>query len=181
MAQRLFLVRHCETTGQEPTAPLTPAGHQQAIRLAEYFADQGVDLLVSSPYTRAQQSITPLANRLGLTVEIDDRLAECQLASPPIEDFRGTILQLFDDPDLAWPGGESRRQVTARGRGAIDAVFGRPVQTPVVVAHGLLMAFVLRSFDSRFDYPAWTGLTNPDVYGLEIRSNGVQVIRMWEG
>ncbi len=181
MAQRLFFVRHCETTGQDPTAPLTPAGWQQALDLADHFAPQGVDLLVSSPYTRAQQSIAPLAERMGLTVETDARLAECTLASPPLRDlhFRDAIRQLFDDADLAWPGGESRRQVTARGRDALDAVFSHPAQTPVMMAHGLLMAFVLRSLDSRFDYQAWTELTNPDVYGLEMAADGVRVFRAW--
>ncbi|ETX02288.1 MAG: hypothetical protein ETSY1_04150 [Candidatus Entotheonella factor] len=179
MAQRLFFVRHCETTGQSPTAPLTPAGHQQALELADHFAPQGVDLLVSSPYTRAQQSIAPLAERLGLAVQTDERLAECTLASPPVDDFRGAIRQLFDDPDLAWPGGESRRQVTERGRSALDAVFSHSARTPVVVAHGLLMTCVLRSFDARFDYQAWAALTNPDVYCLEMEANGVRVSRAW--
>lgn len=86
-------------------------------------------MLVSSPYARAQQSIAPLADRFGLAVETDDRLAECRLASPPVDDFRDAIRQLFDDPDLTWPGGESRRQVTARGRGVIDAMFSRSAQT----------------------------------------------------
>ncbi|ETX00190.1 MAG: hypothetical protein ETSY2_39545 [Candidatus Entotheonella gemina] len=179
MAQRLFFVRHCETTGQAPTAPLTSAGHQQALELADHFAPQGVDLLVSSPYTRARQSLEPLAERLGLAVETDERLAECTLASPPVADFRGAIRQLFDGPDLAWPGGESRRQVTERGRSALDAVFRHPTRTPVVMAHGLLMAFVLGSFDSRFDYRAWTALTNPDVYCLERDADGVRVSRAW--
>ncbi len=179
MAQRLFFVRHCEATGQEPNAPLTPMGRQQALDLADYFTPHGVDLIISSSYTRAQQSIAPLAERFGLAVETDERLVECTLASPPVADFRGAIQQLFDDPDHAWPGGESRRQVTERGRRALGAVFSHPAQTPVVVAHGLLMAFVLRSFDTRFDYEAWTALTNPDVYDLEIEGDGVRVSRTW--
>lgn len=47
------------------------------------------------------------------------------------------------------------------------------------MAHGLLMAFVLRSFDPRFDYQAWAALTNPDVYGLEMTADGVRVTRVW--
>lgn len=180
MAQRLYFVRHCETTGQEPTAPLTEAGWQQALDLADHFAPQGVDLLVSSPYTRAQQSLAPLAERLGLIVETDERLAECTLSSAPLPDFRDAIRQLFSDPDLTWPGGESRRQVTARGRGALEAVFSHPAQAPVVMAHGLMMAFVLRSFDARFDYQAWAALTNPDVYCLEKEGGEVRVTRVWE-
>ena len=69
MTKCLFLVRHCESTGQEASAPLTAVGQAQAVLLADHLEMLGVDLLVSSPYTRAQQSIAPL-ERLGLAVEI---------------------------------------------------------------------------------------------------------------
>lgn len=179
MAPYLYFVRHCETTGQEPTAPLTSKGHQQALELADYLAPIGVDLLVSSPYTRALQSMRPLAERVGCQVTTDERLAECTLASPPVEDFRAAIRVLFDDPGYAWPGGESGREVTERGRRALDAVWAQAAQAPVVMAHGLLMAFVLRSFDPRFDYETWTALTNPDVYRLETLGDEVRVSRAW--
>jgi 2,3-bisphosphoglycerate-dependent phosphoglycerate mutase len=84
VVKRLFLVRHCESTGQDASAPLTARGQTQAIHLADYLETLGVDLLVSSPYTRAQQSIAPLAQRLGLSVEIDARLAERVLSGAPL-------------------------------------------------------------------------------------------------
>jgi 2,3-bisphosphoglycerate-dependent phosphoglycerate mutase len=35
MSQILYLVRHCQATGQEPDAPLTEIGQQQAIALED--------------------------------------------------------------------------------------------------------------------------------------------------
>jgi broad specificity phosphatase PhoE len=37
MSQMLYLVRHCQAIGQEPTAPLTELGQQQAIELADWL------------------------------------------------------------------------------------------------------------------------------------------------
>ena len=88
MTKRLFLVRHCESTGQEAAAPLTAVGQAQAVRLADYLETVGVDLLVASPHTRAQQSIAPLAQRLGLAVEIEPRLAERVLSAAPLAQWR---------------------------------------------------------------------------------------------
>lgn len=82
--KRLFLVRHCASTGQEASALLTAIRHTQALRLADHFATQDVELLVSSPYTRAQQSIAPLARCLRLPVETDARLAERVLSATPV-------------------------------------------------------------------------------------------------
>jgi broad specificity phosphatase PhoE len=51
--------------------PLDERGRRQAEEL-----DLDVNRIVSSPYVRCVQSVEPLAAKLGLEVEIDDRLAE---------------------------------------------------------------------------------------------------------
>src|SRR6267142_989850 len=139
----------------------------------------GVDLLVSSPYTRAQQSIAPLARRLGLAVEIDDRLAERVLAAQPLVKWRDAIRQTFEDLDLAWHGGESSRTAMARGRAAIDSLLARPECAPVVVTHGNLMTLILSSFAPQFGFQTWECLSNPDVYCLAVQGERVEMSRTW--
>jgi 2,3-bisphosphoglycerate-dependent phosphoglycerate mutase len=179
MAQHLFLVRHCESTGQEASAPLTAIGQAQAVLLADRLETVGADLLVSSPYTRAQQSIAPLAQRLGLAVEIEACLAERVLSAAPLAQWREAIRQTFVDLDLAWPGGESSRTAMARGRAAIEALLARPQRALVVVTHGNLMTLILRSFAPRFGFQTWECLSNPDVYCLAVRGERVEISRTW--
>jgi 2,3-bisphosphoglycerate-dependent phosphoglycerate mutase len=110
VTKRLFLVRHCESTGQEALAPLTTVGQAQAVLLADHLETVGVDLLVSSPYTRAQQSVAPLARRLGLPVEIDTRLAERVLSAAPLAHWQGDPTDLCGSRSgLARPGIKSHR------------------------------------------------------------------------
>jgi 2,3-bisphosphoglycerate-dependent phosphoglycerate mutase len=118
-------------------------------RLADHLETMGVELLVSSPYTRAQQSVAPLAQRLRLPVEIDPRLAERVLSAEPLEHWREAIRQTFEELDLAWPGGESSRTAMARGRAAVDTLMARPAGVMVVVTHGNLMTLILRSFTTQ--------------------------------
>jgi len=139
----------------------------------------GVDLLVSSPYTRAQQSIAPLAQRLGLAVEIESRLAERVLSAAPLALWREAIRQTFVDLDLAWPGGESSRTAMGRGRAAIDALLARPERALVVVTHGNLMTLILRSFAPQFGFQTWECLSNPDVYGIAVHEERVEISRTW--
>jgi 2,3-bisphosphoglycerate-dependent phosphoglycerate mutase len=175
----LFLVRHCEATGQEPTAPLTPLGRSQAGRLADHLAALGADLLVSSPYARAQESIGPLAERLGLPVETDARLAERALSGAPLPEWRDAIARSFADLELAWPGGESSIAAMARGRAAIDDVLALETRAAVVVTHGNLMTLILRSFDPRHGFATWAGLSNPDVYRIARQDDRADVTRAW--
>jgi 2,3-bisphosphoglycerate-dependent phosphoglycerate mutase len=51
----LYLVRHCQSSGQAPDAPLTALGRQQAEQLAAWLRPLGVARIVSSTYLRAQQ------------------------------------------------------------------------------------------------------------------------------
>jgi 2,3-bisphosphoglycerate-dependent phosphoglycerate mutase len=108
---RLLLVRHCETTGQQPEAPLTEAGRAQAQHLAGWLADLGVDHVVSSPYRRAVDSIAPFAAASGLPLNLDPRLHERVIAPAPIPHWREAIRRAFVDPDHREPGGESGREV----------------------------------------------------------------------
>jgi 2,3-bisphosphoglycerate-dependent phosphoglycerate mutase len=135
----------------------------------------GVELLISSPYTRAQQSIAPLAQRLGRRVDSDARLAERVLSAEPLAHWREAIRQTFVDLDLAWPGGESSRTAMTRGRAAIDALLARPERVLVVVTHGNLMTLILRSFKTQFGYQTWEQLSNPDVYCLAVQGERVEI------
>lgn len=58
---RVYLVRHCESSGQQPDAPLTALGAAQAEQLAAFLRPFGVGWIVSSPFRRARQSVEPLA------------------------------------------------------------------------------------------------------------------------
>jgi 2,3-bisphosphoglycerate-dependent phosphoglycerate mutase len=80
MRKTLYIVRHCKAAGQQPEATLTVDGHVQAEQLAEKLAALPIERIISSPFVRAKQSIAPLAERLGLPIVTDTRLAERVLA-----------------------------------------------------------------------------------------------------
>jgi 2,3-bisphosphoglycerate-dependent phosphoglycerate mutase len=160
----LLLVRHCQSSGQAPDAPLTPLGHQQAEHLADALAGRGVVQIVSSPYTRAVQSVEPLARRLGLEIETDDRLIERMLSSEPLDDWRERLRAAWADHDLVLPGGESSRAATQRGLAALDDILADGRRPTVVATHGNLLALLLHAFDGRPGYATWEALSNPDLF-----------------
>ncbi len=57
---------------------LSERGRRQANGLGEQLADTGITRLLASPSLRCQQTLEPLAERLELKVEVDDRLGEGQ-------------------------------------------------------------------------------------------------------
>lgn len=77
-----YLVRHGKAgsrstwDGEDWKRPLSKAGVRQAVALADRLTDARVKSLWSSPYVRCVQTLEPLAGRLGLPINEDERLAE---------------------------------------------------------------------------------------------------------
>lgn len=173
----IVLVRHCETSGQAPEAPLTETGQAQAVELAERLSSLAIDHIVSSPYARARATIQPYASRTGLPVQLDHRLAERRLSPEPIDHWRDVVRSSFTDPDARVPGGESGRETLARGWAAIESVLEGGHRLPVVVTHGQLLGLVLHSIGPGFGYAGWESLRNPDVFLLENTGEGTFAFR----
>lgn len=96
----VHLVRHGEVHnpdkvlyGRIPGFGLSPLGQQMAEGIAEHFTQraergQPVHLLAASPLQRAQETIAPLAGRLGLPVIVEDRVLEAENAFEGLSNVR---------------------------------------------------------------------------------------------
>ena len=90
----VYVVRHgkaghrSDWDGDDRERPLTTAGLRQAAALADRLAVEEVKTLWSSPYVRCVQTLAPLADRIGLLIASDDRLAEGASPGDTIELIR---------------------------------------------------------------------------------------------
>ena len=77
---QLLVIRHAlplrSEPGQGSDPDLSPEGIEQAGRLPDALKRFPINRLISSPQKRAIQTGQPVADALGLPIEIDDRLAE---------------------------------------------------------------------------------------------------------
>ena len=62
--------------GDDMLRPLDRRGRAQSLALRDALLGHGVTRVLSSPYVRCTETVAPLAASLGVTVELDDRLAE---------------------------------------------------------------------------------------------------------
>jgi len=68
----VFLVRHAEKTTEKTDPGLTDSGKARAIALADRLDGEGITHIHSSDYIRTRDTAAPLAERLGMEVEIYD-------------------------------------------------------------------------------------------------------------
>jgi probable phosphoglycerate mutase len=179
-AGTVVLLRHGRTEwnvaerlqGQTDVA-LDDVGRWQATEAARALVrTHRATRVVSSDLSRAADTATAYADLLGLDVVTDPRLRERLFGA--WEGLTGAeIAQGWPEPHAAWrrgddeaglpPGGETRREVAARMRSAIEdhaASLGRE-DTLVVVSHGAAITLAVTAMLGQD--PGWrgvVGLTN---------------------
>jgi broad specificity phosphatase PhoE len=155
----VYLVRHGESVSNaerriqgQSDVPLSPLGLEQSQALAEAFRPLAIEVVFSSPLSRALVTAETIASAVGVPVQTDDRLKEINAGI-----FQGRLWDEIDahapeaaarwrmqDPDFVIPGGESRRMLMERGRAALEAIRATEHERVVVVAHGGLLAAALK-------------------------------------
>ena len=129
----LLLVRHGETPttgtvlpGRAPGLHLSERGRSQAEIVAERLAGLPIDAIYASPLERTSETAEPTAARLGLSVNHDDGLLECDFG-----EWTGAALAdlaalpqwrtvQHTPSSFRFPGGESFTQMQARMVGALE-------------------------------------------------------------
>jgi broad specificity phosphatase PhoE len=68
----IILVRHAEKVidPNNPDVDLSAAGQARAQEIARIFADAGINAIYATQYKRTQQTVKPLADKLGLPVNV---------------------------------------------------------------------------------------------------------------
>ena len=68
----VIIVRHAEKNIEpaNPDPDLSPAGQARAQELARMLGDSGVNAIYATQFKRTQQTVKPLADRLGLTASV---------------------------------------------------------------------------------------------------------------
>jgi broad specificity phosphatase PhoE len=130
----VHVVRHGEVYnpdkilyGRLPGFGLSDFGVAQAEKTAEFLAPRDISYLVSSPLERAIQTATPLAEKLGVPIERDDRLIEAanRFEGQPVAGGTGRIFSpsnwklLYNPVRPSW--GEPYAEIAARVRAAVLA------------------------------------------------------------
>ncbi|MGV3489072.1 MAG: histidine phosphatase family protein [Tuberibacillus sp.] len=168
---KIYLVRHAESTysPDEYGRGLTEKGKRDAERVTDALRPFDIDLVISSPYKRAMDTVNGIAEAKNLQVLLDESFRERGLAGEAVEDFHTAIKAVWDDPLFSHPGGESNREAAERGIRALNEVLVtyHDKRNIVIGTHGNLMTLIMQHYDARYDYLFWKNeLKMPDVYGL---------------
>lgn len=140
---QLLIIRHAlplrTEPGQGSDPHLSEAGVEQAKTLPDALARYPISRVVSSPQIRAIQTAQPVADELGLDVDIDDRLAEYDRDLShytPVEEISAEDMKRLASGQL--PSGVDEKAFVARVKAGVNDIVkaaGRE-DTVALFSHG---------------------------------------------
>lgn len=196
--RRLVLLRHGQTRynadarmqGQLDT-DLSDIGRAQAEAAGKVMGELSPIAIVSSDLRRALDTATAVGDRVGMSVQVDERLRETCLGdwqgmthADVDEQFPGARAAWRGDATWAPPGGESRVDVARRSKPVVDELVAKldtwesdPV---LLVAHGgLIAALTATLLDLPVDrWPVLGGLGNASWVQLSAYGTGAEHWRL---
>jgi probable phosphoglycerate mutase len=154
---KLYLIRHGQTPGNVrgaldtalPGPSLTDLGHQQAAALAERLSGEPIVAVYASQAIRARQTAAPVAEKLGLEVQVIEGVKEVDAGELEGRTDRDAVIAYMEalrkwtmgEFGVRVPGGETGEQVRSRMSEAVDQLRAKHEQTDpdgvvVLVSHG---------------------------------------------
>ena len=181
---RIHLIRHAETDWNrdgriqgQSDPPLSAAGREQALALAETLGAEPIGELWSSDLRRALETAEPLAARLGLDLHVSHALRERSFgtnegrAAAEVAAELGTVAgTAWHGPDDRHPEGESKREVYERIAAFLDVLLAEsPAEEIALVTSGgpiqLARAYLARE---PVETVAWAAVENCSVTTVEV-------------
>lgn len=137
------------------TRPLTEEGLRQAEALVDELKRFAPTAVLSSPQTRAIQTVHPTADALSLPVVTWPELREWESGLLPSADWEARYTHSWADPAHAYENGESLDELTERAGRALRRIAREyPGTTVLVGSHGTILtrALVAAGQDVGWDY-----------------------------
>ncbi len=150
MNSTLYFIRHAkpdETNHDEENRPLTSQGLDSAQELIKWFNGKNIEKIISSPYKRAIQTVSPLSNHLGIEIiqEYDLRERKNIKWFENKEEYRKYLRDIWNDHNYKMEGEESINELKTRNVSVIENIM-KMNKNVVIGTHGSALCSILNNY-----------------------------------
>jgi broad specificity phosphatase PhoE len=157
-AKVVYCVRHGQSEDnvapvfQSPDSPLSAVGRKQAERIAERASKLAFEVLLASPYRRAQETAEVIGNVTGKALELcelfTERVKPTSVNGKPYTDEQAAKVwrawaQSLYTPGMRVEDGENYDDLLTRADKALALLTHRAEQSIVVVTHGYFLRTIV--------------------------------------
>lgn len=191
----VYFIRHAQsdsTVHDDRTRPLTEAGLKDSHLVTACLSGKGISHILSSPYQRTIQTVTHLAETLGLPIETDADFREREAGGWHGENFLSFIRAQWEDFSYHIMDGECLADVQKRNVAALERALKKyRGQTIAIGTHGTALSTILNYYDRSIGYQHFMRILDvmPYVVRLDFQDDGrcvklqdvLMVQKQWRG
>lgn len=152
----VYFIRHAEPNYQnhdDASRELSPKGMQDRKLVTRFLLDKHVDVILSSPFKRAVDTVADFAETCNMEILRIDDFRERKVDNGWIHNFTDFTKRQWGDLHYKLSDGESLSEVQNRCIDALNAVLAQyPDKTIAIGSHGTALSTVIQYYNPSFDY-----------------------------
>lgn len=160
----VYFVRHAEPNyhnHNDKTRELSAKGMQDRSLVTSFLEDKNVDIVLSSPYKRAIDTVSEFAKKHEIYIELIEDFRERKVEDIWIDDFNEFCRSQWADFEYKLANGESLGEVQTRNIKALQKVLKQFAgKTVVIGSHGTAMSTIINYYDNKFGYKDFEKIRN---------------------
>lgn len=176
----VYFVRHAEpnyNNHNDGLRELSEKGLKDRENVTVFLKDKGIDLIFSSPYKRAIDTIKDFAGKNKLEIQLIDDFRERRVDSVWIEDFTGFCRKQWTDFDYKLSSGESLREVQTRNVAALKQILDEHHGKNIVIgSHGTALSTIINYYEPAFGFEDFMLIKDKMPWIVQFRFEGQQCV-----
>ena len=161
---KVYFVRHAEpnyNNHYDFLRELTSKGMEDRKLVTKFLEDKHIDVVLSSPYKRAVDTVKNFADGYGIQIDIVNDFRERKVDSGWIEDFVSFTKKQWSDFTYKLSDGECLQEVQARNIAALQQVLNKYAGKNIVVgSHGTALSTIINYYNHSFGYSDFERIKN---------------------
>ena len=153
---KVYFVRHAEpnyNNHDDISRELSSKGIVDRELVTQFLLDKNIQIVLSSPYKRSIDTVSPFACKKSLTIEIIDDFRERKVDGIWIDDFVSFSKSQWANFDFKLSDGESLNEVQSRNISALKIVIEKYKYKNIAIGtHGTALSTIINYYDKSFGY-----------------------------
>jgi len=173
----IYFIRHAQSdlsVHDERVRPLTEKGLKDCTLVTEFLRGKNIDIILSSPYKRAVDTISGFAKSANLPIQTVNDFRERGVDNVWIEDFKTFSKKQWVDFSYKLSDGECLAEVQERNISELNEVLTRYKNKNIVIGtHGTALSTIINYYDNTYGFDDFMAMVNimPWVVKMEFDKN----------
>ncbi len=176
----VYFVRHAEPNcdnHDDISRELSTKGLLDSLLVTDFLLDKNVDVVLSSPYKRAIDTVRNFAQSKGLNIGIVHDFRERKVSDGWIDNFEHYCKAQWSDFQYKLKNGECLYEVQKRNITALNFVLNNNKDKTIVIgSHGTALSTIINYYDCKFGYSEFENIRTLMPWIVKFTFDGIACI-----